>query len=393
APYSPFRMTRNLELSLQFPGLLPLPALAVVDNTNPDNEYQVLSMMSRFFDLKGVIVTGRAAGASREADLLDISQEESEFRTILNAVRMLNCMDAVVPGHNIPVFAGTPAPETIVPHSVHVDELDFNDLKEGQLERIRNKNLADARSLGSLGLAGNIKSAVSYAKSSEVGDFTMVVGGPMTDVDKMLRHDSISEKTMSIHTQFGMCGFGEHKLMEFGGQPRGKRQFNVACDVRAARRVLGRFPKDINLYPSDVTRVDSIGFANAQELAAFLPKNAKTRRMTEIYDFAFREMIQPRGPHEKIWIHDIAPAIGALNLAAYRRLPTGRNLEFIRGPYAQRAVHVRHVPYKEAERQHFGEIWLSFIEDASEIPDTHRRFVADSVDADLYKQTLYELSA
>ena len=370
-----------------------LPALAVVDNTNPDNMFQVLTLMSGYFDLLGVVVTGRAASSSREAELDDISLEESEFRTILNAVRMRNFMDEAVPEHGIPVFAGTPAPRTIVPHRVHVDELDFGDLYGDQLESIRMARLGDVRALGALGLAGNIETARSYLEGDQAGSFVMVVGGPMTDVRTLLQSDVINDKTSEIHTQFGMCGFGEQKLMEFGETPRGKRQFNVACDPDAARDVLMNFPRAVHLYPSDVTRVNAIGFADADELSRFLPDTPGARRMVQIYDFAFREMIQPRGPHEKIWIHDVAPAIGALDLAAHHRQPTGRDVEFIRGPYTERAVHVRHVPHQPHERDHFGEIWLSFIEDNTEVPQTGGRFVADSVDPSLYKQAIYDLVA
>lgn len=381
------------ESSPQLEAPAPLPVWAVVDNTNPDNMFQILTLMSPYFDLEGVVVTGRAAATDRNAALEDISTQESVFRTVLNTVRMRNFMQVVAPGNSIPVFAGTPAPETIVPHSVHVDELDFNDLLGRQLEVIRHTRLLDLSKLGALGLAGNIESAVSHAKSDEVGDFVMVVGGPMTDVHKMLNHGLIAEKTLEIHTQFGMCGFGEHKLMEFGDRPRGMRQFNVACDVWAAEGVLMGFRKPIHLYPSDVTRVNSIGFANAQELASFLPNNPGTRRMTEIYDFAFRNMIQPRGPHEMIWLHDVAPAIGALSLDAHRREGTGRAFELIRGPYTERAVDIRYVPHEPYERKHFGEIWLSFIEDPRDMPATHQRLVADNVDPVKYRQALYDLCA
>lgn len=369
------------------------PTLAVVDNTNPDNMFQVLTLMSPHTDLLGVVVTGRAAADSRDACLRDVSPVESEFRTILNAVRMRNFMDAAKPGHDVPVFAGNWAPETLVPHSVHVDELDFGDLYDGQLETIRWAKLRRLNTLGCLGLSGNLKRAAAYLASDEVSEFAMVVGGPMTDVAKLLQHGAVREKTTEVHTQFGMCGFGERKLMEFGDTPRGKRQFNVACDVRAAHRVLTKFPGDIHLYPSDVTRVDAIGFNGAGELAAALPDNRATRRMVEIYDFAFREMIAPRGPHEKIWLHDAAPAIGYLDMPQHRRAATGRAVEQVRGPYTERPVHIRHVPHREKERKQFGEIWLSFIEDPTEIPDTHRRYVADSVDPAKYRQAIHDLTA
>lgn len=373
----------------------PLDVVAVVDNTNPDNMFQVLALMSqKDFNLLGVVVTGRAASDRRDAKLLETSKEESEFRTILNAVRMRNFMDIVRPNHSIPVWAGTPAPETIVPHSVHVDELEFNDLQDGQLEAIQASSLRSARQLGALGLAGNITTAKKYLASDAIGKFVLMVGGPMTDVAKLLRDPSIADKITEIHTQFGMCGFGEQKLMEFDGEtPRGKRQFNVACDVRAAHEVLMRFPGDIYLYPSDVTRVDKIGFKDGDELRSFLQSRHRqpgVKRMADIYDFAFNHMIKPRGEHEKIWIHDFAPVAGGLNSRRHRPKASRHATGIRRGPYHVREIVINNVPHKERERTQFGEIHARYLRGTP--PQTHRRFVAYRVHPVLYKRALKDLT-
>jgi hypothetical protein len=341
-----------------------LPVVGLVDNVDPDNAAQILALMSSYFDLKGVVVTGRAANDDRTAALSEISEDDSEFRTTLNAVRMLNFMDAAKPGHGIPVFTGTAAPRALVPHRLHVDELAFNDLEPGQLGAIKKKHL------GRLGLAGDLEGAQHFLGGDDVGEVSLIVGGPMTDVAKLLRIPAVEERAKDIFAQFGMFGFGEQQLMDFGDTPRGKRQFNVACDPDAAHEVLTGFQRPIHLYPTDVTRVDAIGFRDSDALRDFLPDSAGARVLSNLYDAGYALMIKPR--RELIYIHDIAPALGALGLSAV-----------LVNPYHERMVQILAVPHTSSEESRFGEIDIAYAGEA----ETNRH-VADHVDPSKYLDAL-----
>lgn len=341
-----------------------IPVVGLVDNVDPDNAAQILALMSPNFDLKGVVVTGRAANDDPTAHLNEISVDDSKFRTTLNAVRMLNFMNGARQGHGVPVFAGTAAPRTLVPHRLHVDELAFNDLEPGQMDAIKKRHL------GRLGLAGDLEDARHFLSGNDVDEVSFIVGGPMTDVAKLLRTSTVEEKTKDIFAQFGMFGFGERQLMEFGDTPRGKRQFNVACDPYAAHEVLTGFQRPIHLYPTDVTRVDAIGFANGKALRDFLPDNNGSRVLSDLYDTGYELMIKPRG--EMIYIHDVAPALGALGLT----MAAGN-------PYHERAVRILDVPHTPSDEHRFGEIDIAYSDDTEA-----NRYVADRVDPSSYLAAL-----
>jgi inosine-uridine nucleoside N-ribohydrolase len=344
-----------------------LPVIGLVDNVDPDNAAQILALMSPRFDLKGVVVTGRAANDDRTAPLNEISNSDSELRTILNTVRMLNFMNTAKPGHDVPVFAGTAAPRTLVPHKLHVDELAFNDLEPGQLGAIKKKQL------GRLGLSGDLEDARQFFGGSDVDEISLIVGGPMTDVAKLLRTPVVEEKARDIYAQFGMFGFGERQLMDFGDTPRGKRQFNVACDPSAAHEVLTGFRRAIHLYPTDVTRVDAIGFADNEALRNSLPNNNGVRALTSLYDTGYELMIKPR--NEMIYVHDIAPALGILGLSGTTE-----------SPYQERAIQILNVPHSPSEEARFGEIDIAFTDEM-----VTNRYVAERVEPSCYLAALYSV--
>jgi len=336
-----------------------VPVVGLVDNVDPDNAAQILALMSPNFDLQAVVVTGRAANDDRTAPLNEISEGDSEFRTTLNTVRMLNFMNAAKPGHGIPVFVGTAAPRTLVPHKLHIDELAFHDLEPGQFDAVKK------RQLDRLGLAGDLTDARHFLGSDDVDEVSLIVGGPMTDVAKLLRTAAVEEKAKDIFAQFGMFGFGERQLMDFGDTPRGKRQFNVACDPGAAHEVLTGFRRPIHLYPTDVTRVDAIGFADNGALRDFLPDSSGARVLSKLYDKGYELMIEPRG--EMIYIHDVAPALGLLGLTT------------VESPYHERPVRILDVPHRSDEETRFGEIDIA---DAGETETN--RYIADRVDPARY---------
>jgi inosine-uridine nucleoside N-ribohydrolase len=351
-----------------------VPVVGIVDNVDPDNPAQILALMSEPFDLKGVVVTGRAANHNPHAATTEVSRDDSLYRTLLNAVRMRNFMDDAQEGHEIPVFVGTPAPRTIVPHKVHIDELEFEDLRPNQLAMIKESH-GNGRYLPELGLAGNIIGAKQFLNNEVFGQFDMVVGGPMTDTARLLRDPEVANKTRAIYAQFGMFGFGEQMLMEFGDSPRGRRQFNVACDPEAAHDVLTTFRGDVHLYPTDVTRVDAIGFDDPGAISDFLPATDGTKSLVRLYDRSFDYFYKPR--NERIFIHDIAPALGCAGVNGV-----------ISNPYTERPVDVTHVPYEPRERNRFGEIDIVATRQTA---GEGRRFVATEVDSGKYLAAVQDL--
>lgn len=164
-----------------------IPVVGVVDNVDPDNAVQILALMAPPFDLQCVIVTGRTV-----AD----GPRETDFRTTLNAVRMRNVMDAARPDHGVPVFRGLPAPYGVVPN--HFDELAFDDLHHGQLDAIRRRD-----DLRQLGLAGDTGDAIKFLRGGTVDEFSLIVGGPLTVVARMLRDPMMAAKTRDIFSQLG----------------------------------------------------------------------------------------------------------------------------------------------------------------------------------------------
>lgn len=359
-------------------------SLVIVDNTDPDNLACVLAASNPRSKQKllGVVVTGRAANFNRDAQIEDISKSDSRFVLRLNAVRMKKFLDSA--GHSdIPVFMGGIAPYTIVPHRVHIDEREFGDINAEQL-----KNISPSSSFRKLGLSGNIDTAAGYLSSLNE-DFDVIVGGPMTDLARLIRnYPSLAARIRSIHAQFGMFGFGGQGLMEFGGTPRGKRQFNVACDPKAANWVLMNFHGVVYLYPSDVTRVDTIGFTNPEELRKHLQDTSGARELVRLYRIAYELMIKPRG--ERIYIHDLAPLFGYLDTYPYAQDEIEDRGARLHGwSYKFKPVEVKHVPFLPKEKNRWGEIEIQTYRDRN----APIRYVATEVSPEWYLREVHTLVA
>jgi len=358
-------------------------SLAIVDNTDPDNLACVLALANaqEKSQLLGVIVTGRAAHFDRNASLEETSEVHSSFVTRLNAVRMQNFLHEA--GHSdIPVFMGNIAPYTLVPHSVHIDEREFGDYTPEQLHQAEELTYSEK-----MGLAGNTMRAIEHLFKHllKLGkQVDIIVGGSMTDLTILAYSTAPNVEPLirSVHAQFGMFGFGEGGLMEFGDKPRGKRQFNVACDPDAAHQVLMNLAAPVFLYPSDVTRVDSIGFSDPGELTLFLQDTPATRELVRIYGIAYERMIKPRG--ERIYIHDLAPVLGYLQWMEQGRTfnpPHGRFYEIKR-------AEITHVPHEAHEKDRWGEIDIKLEPDKV---SGESRYVATRVNFENYLSALREL--
>lgn len=358
-------------------------SVVMVDNTDPDNLACALAVArpESLQKLLAVIVTGRATNFNREAGIDDISKFDSQFVLRLNATRMKNFLK-IAGFPNIPIFMGSVPPNTIVPHHVHIDERVFNDVTQEQIGPI--EELTDE--LYKLGLFGNIRIAGEYL--SVLGlPFDIIVGGPMTDLAALILHYP-HLAINSIHAQFGMFGFGEKKLMEFGETPRGKRQFNVACDPVAAKYVFENMPCPIYLYPSDVTRVDTIGFETPEHLRRHLQNTPATRELIRIYQIAYDIMMKPR--NEKIYIHDLAPLLGYLDRSPYAQNEIeDRGCRINKPPYDFRPAKIIHVPFAKEEKNKWGEIEVSF----DDFERAHPLYIATEVSADWYLKEVKRLLA
>lgn len=351
-------------------------SLAIVDNTDPDNLACVLALANAQVrhKLLGVIVTGRVVNFNPDAPLEVMNPVESQFVLKLNAVRMKKFLNTA--GHgNLPVFVGNIPPHTIVPHSVHIDEREFQDLS---YEEYR-----DLISFTPYQLDGSVRTASELVRSVG-GGVDIIVGGPMTDFMWLMSSTPLvrNQHIRSVHAQFGSFGFGEKGLMEFGGKPRGKRQFNVACDPFAAHQVLMDLFAPVYLYPSDITRVDSLGFSNPDELANHLDYTPATRELVRIYRIAYEKMIKPRG--ERIYIHDLAPALGYLDMYPLAQDEIeDRGARAQKSLYRMKAVEVTSVPYRESEKDSWGEVGVDF----NGCSPFHR-YVATEVDSERYLREL-----
>jgi inosine-uridine nucleoside N-ribohydrolase len=285
---------------------------------------------------------------------------------------------------DIPVFMGGIAPYTIVPHRVHIDEREFGDINTEQL-----KNISPSTGFRKLGLSGNLDTAAEYLSSLNE-DFDIIVGGPMTDLARLIRnYPSLARRIRSIHAQFGMFGFGEQGLMEFGETPRGKKQFNVACDPKAANWVLMNFSGVVYLYPSDVTRLKAIGFTNPEELRKQLQDTPGARELIRLYHVAYELMVKPRG--EKIYIHDLAPLFGYLDMYPYAQQDEieDRGDHLHRWLYKFKSVEVSYVPSLPKEKNRWGEIEIQ----TNRGRNAPIRYVATEVSPERYLREVHTLVA
>ncbi|OGZ57534.1 MAG: hypothetical protein A2827_03075 [Candidatus Spechtbacteria bacterium RIFCSPHIGHO2_01_FULL_43_30] len=345
--------------------------LVFVDNTDPDNLAAVLALANVKFrtELMGVVVTGRAANFNRDDPTDTVKIVDSAIALRINTSRMRNFLEKSGYSH-VPVYMGTSSPHTLIPHDAHIDERDFDDLTPGQIKNA--ENLIPPSRMNSRGTIGDLTQILTKDRAN----IDVVVGGPMTDLFMLiLMFPEFAQQIRSVHAQMGFFGFGETGLMEFDGKPRGKRQFNAACDPYAAHHVLMNLDAPVFLYPSDVTRVNGIGFSNPDELARFLEDTPATRELTRIYRIAYEKMVKPKG--EKIFVHDFAPVLGYLQWLSHG-CSYHKNGIF----YRVKPIKVTQVPFRDEERDRWGEIDIEFMDEPSYDPKS--RFVAVKVNEQAY---------
>lgn len=276
--------------------------LAFIDAPDPDNFVMLLALakLNPGATLH-VVLTGRPLrfNADRSHALWDWDMESSMMAQQASAVRARNFMRHF--GVRIPaVYDGGIAPRTLVPHWVHFSEYyKFGDIDP--LAALRHSELDPMEDL--------IREVIRWKDKS----VAVVVGGPMTGLAQMVtRAPDVTAKFAEVHAMF--TTWGNVKLMDMGGAPRGAKQFNVTCDPMAAYQILMGLDCPVYLMPTEVTRVSEIGFVNAQALREALPPGKGVNALYALYALWYDAAVRPRqdkDPNEKIFIHDV---VGAFSL-------------------------------------------------------------------------------
>lgn len=300
--------------------------LAFVDAPDPDNFAQLIALHKLNPGAEvHVALTGRPLryNATKEHTLWEWDYESSRLAQQASAVRVKNFLRHF--GIRVSrVFDGGIAPRTLVPHWIHFAEY-YKFLDVDPLAAIRHSELEPQEDL------------VKLILKAEAGSLPIAVGGPMTGLHQvMVRCPDVIDRFKELHAMFAT--WGTISLMQFDDKPRGALQFNVACDPQAAHAVLCGLDCPIYLMPTEVTRVQEIGFQNAQKLREHLPDTAGTRALYHLYALWYDAAVKPRqdkNPQELIFIHDLVAALSldeALRNAIYDVVP----VEITSVPYLPR---------------------------------------------------------
>jgi hypothetical protein len=314
----------------------------------------------------GVSIVGRPVAANREDPITSKDPRASAEIRKAGAAQFAGMLKRAGRGH-IPVFEGLIAPYTVVPHNVHIDEIDQDFMRDRAAERL---------------LAGGIAEAVDLLATVE-GPIHFVCGGPLSDVAYFMRDERLKSNLGLLTAQLGNFSSGEVK--NFAG---GRKQFNAACDPQAAHKVLFEYPNAVIMVPTEITRHPQLAFNDPEDLITSLlrPPAGKMDdsviqlqlksldqglyELKRAYEGVFPVMMESRG--EPIYVHDIHPAIlksYLLERLKNEPLILERDIWWA-GPYALSRVAVTAAPCEQAERERWGEIDIRFDESAEP-----RRFV------------------
>ena len=299
--------------------------LIAVDGPDPDN-LVLIRMASSMFgheNILGVILTGRPVNknATTNTPIEEWFVKQSREVQVVTAARFKNFMRAY--DLNIIVYDGGIAPYTLVPHHVHFDdESGFGDVDvKGALRNSKLRDLSELRKI--------------------IGDlpFTVLVGGPMTGVRNLFtNYPELANQVLSLHAMY--ASLGTIKLMDLGGEKRGVKQFNVACDPEAGNHVTRLLRCPVYFVTSDCTRDNRISFATLHDLASYLKNTTGNRHLLRLYKIWFDQALAPR--QERIYIHDVSAAISAS--------------EFGRQIYQFLPVTITRFPYLPQDKREWGVI-------------------------------------
>lgn len=289
--------------------------LAPIDAPDPDN-FALLIALAKLNPGAEIFVmlTGRPVrfNAGKEHALWEWDMESSRMAQEASAVRARNFLKHF----DVPVskvYDGGIAPRTLVPHWIHFSEY-YKFLDVDPLAALRHSELEPQEDL--------VKVLLSLPPKS----VKVAVGGPMTGLHQLIvRCPEVVSRFAEVHAMFAT--WGNVQLMQFDDKPRGALQFNVACDPQGAHAILMGLDCPVYLMPTEVTRVQAIGFPNAQKLKEALPDNKGTRMLYHLYCLWYDAAVKPRqdkNPEELIFIHDIVAAFSLdpeLRQAIYNVVP------------------------------------------------------------------------
>ena len=300
--------------------------LAAIDAPDPDNFAQIIALHKLNPGAEVIVMlTGRPVrfGATKDHANWEWDTRSSQMAQEASAARARNFLRHF----DVPisrVYDGGIAPRTLVPHWLHFQEY-YKFLDVDPLSALRHSELEPQEDL--------IKLLLSLPPKS----VKVAVGGPMTGINQLItRCPEVATRFSELHAMFAT--WGNVQLMQFDEKPRGALQFNVACDPQAAHNVIYGLDCPIYLMPTEVTRVQSIGFVNAQALRDALPDNRGTRMLYHLYALWYDAAVKPRQEKNKdelIFIHDIVAAFSLdpeLRQSIYNVVP----VEITAVPYLQR---------------------------------------------------------
>lgn len=316
--------------------MTPSNILIAVDAPDPDNFALVIALKRLYPNARlWVMLTGRPVrfNASPEHQLWDWDIRDSRMALEASAARLRNFVRHY--GVRIPeVYDGGIAPRTLIPHHVHFADY-YRYLDVDPLAAIAHSELVPQEDL------------VRELLAVPEGSVMVAVGGPMTGLAQLIaRHPAVASRFSEVHAMFAT--WGKVELMQFDGPPRGALQFNVACDPQAAYQVLMGLACPVYLLPSEVTRVQGIGFQNAQALMGAIESTPGNQRLFLLYCAWYDAAVKPRqdrNPNELIFIHDLSAGFSAdpaIRAEVYDMVP----------------VEITSVPHLHAEAADWGKVLM-----------------------------------
>lgn len=229
---------------------MPEHVMVFVDGPNADNQACAWGALNSFdtdeIKLGGVVVSATAVNYAKNAPLGSRDIALSRRVHALHTARMAGLFARAEV--DVPVFLGEDIENTDItspiPHSAHVWHDDYD-------------IFGDAHGLGREAIAGDFNAALRYMQQLE-GRSHIVIGGPFTEIPRLLEHSRIAKKLGCLA---GQSSFSLSERAIYS-----KLAFNVDADMPAALKTLLYYPNDMINVPSDITRHPDVTYTSAEEL-------------------------------------------------------------------------------------------------------------------------------
>ncbi|HSH55377.1 MAG TPA: hypothetical protein VK983_00965 [Candidatus Limnocylindrales bacterium] len=251
-----------------------------VDNYDPDNAAAALAA-DKLLNLSAIIVNGRFAHPDPNAHLADKDDAFSESEHLSCTRRMAGLIARS--GSTTPVFKGLIAKASIIPHDMFWPDAVFD---------VRNDNKNQQP------FAGDMDDAISFLEKSD-GTMHVIGAGPMTEVAALMDSQAIYNKLGTITMQFGVFSWGGKKAVQTASGR--KVQFNYGCDIEAGNKVLDKWPGELYVVPTDITKQPDVAIPDLETLMR-MPINTELK---EVYAVAHPQITARTGG--RIYIHDLHP--------------------------------------------------------------------------------------